>query len=628
MAEEINKVIFEIDVVDKDGVKSLDAIAASTRKLNQERRALDLSTVEGQKKFEVLTGKINKNNDAVKALGTNLEKQRLNVGNYTDSIKDAASQINIAGVNVGELTTKISAFVNPLTVAATGVTALAAAYINSAAGAKELKTAQDNLKASTAELSNFLADSTGSGFFEKLSIGWSKFVIAFTSNTKEIQMQRKESVRIAQIELETLRDLEFEQKKAASTFKNAEREAESLRRVRDDQSLSYEERLNAIDGIENKLKESQNVRTSVVEKQIAALKSYAENVGAVKNGEIQDLEIKGLLLDKEAELADLREEVNGKFTEAVMSRRALLKEQSDSELANRQKLIDANAKEVVDFEALEKQRLESILENQAIRKEINQEETDQYLANAQAEFAAEDALILKDAEYTFESQKNAQARIAQTKSEEEAKQKARLDAAKQTFTALSGFFRKGSSEQKTFALASIGVDTAEAIASLTAASEQNPANGFTFGAAGIAQFATGLVRILANVGAAKSLLQGFAGGGLTGTRISPGMGIPVSRSNGDDMLATVKTGEVILNQSHQARLGGAATFARIGVPGFASSGITGGFETQAASTQASSMRMLSDIRSAFSQMKIVLPLDDFEIKQETKVQIQDTARVI
>jgi hypothetical protein len=69
------------------------------------------------------------------------------------------------------------------------------------------------------------------------------------------------------------------------------------------------------------------------------------------------------------------------------------------------------------------------------------------------------------------------------------------------------------------------------------------------------------------------LVEGFANGGLSGTRIGAGMGMPIRRSNGDNMLATIKTGEVILNQRQQSALGGSNTFKRIGVPGFANGGM-------------------------------------------------------
>jgi len=70
--------------------------------------------------------------------------------------------------------------------------------------------------------------------------------------------------------------------------------------------------------------------------------------------------------------------------------------------------------------------------------------------------------------------------------------------------------------------------------------------------------------------------QKFAKGGLVlgNGRINKGSNIP-TQNNGDNVLATVKTGEVILNESQQAMLGGYKTFASMGVPGFANGGVLG-----------------------------------------------------
>ena len=56
------------------------------------------------------------------------------------------------------------------------------------------------------------------------------------------------------------------------------------------------------------------------------------------------------------------------------------------------------------------------------------------------------------------------------------------------------------------ALVQIGIDTAQAISALTKNSEANPLNAVTGGIAGIAQFASGIARILANIAKAKQLL--------------------------------------------------------------------------------------------------------------------------
>lgn len=58
---------------------------------------------------------------------------------------------------------------------------------------------------------------------------------------------------------------------------------------------------------------------------------------------------------------------------------------------------------------------------------------------------------------------------------------------------------------------------------------------------------------------------------LSSGRITTPPNIP-TQPGGDNVLATVKVNEVILNEEQQRRLGGAPTFRRIGVPGFADGG--------------------------------------------------------
>ncbi len=63
-----------------------------------------------------------------------------------------------------------------------------------------------------------------------------------------------------------------------------------------------------------------------------------------------------------------------------------------------------------------------------------------------------------------------------------------------------------------------------------ATSEANPLNTLTFGGAGIAQYASGIVRILANVGQAMSILNSVpAGGSATPPSVSaPSSAAPMS----------------------------------------------------------------------------------------------------
>jgi len=78
--------------------------------------------------------------------------------------------------------------------------------------------------------------------------------------------------------------------------------------------------------------------------------------------------------------------------------------------------------------------------------------------------------------------------------------------------AFAGLAEEGSNEAKVLTLTGIALDTASAISSLMAVSEANPLNAVTFGGAGIAQYATGLARIIASVASAKQAMDGFAEG--------------------------------------------------------------------------------------------------------------------
>lgn len=121
-----------------------------------------------------------------------------------------------------------------------------------------------------------------------------------------------------------------------------------------------------------------------------------------------------------------------------------------------------------------------------------------------------------------------------------------------------------------------------------------------------------LAAITAGLGAAEIItiqtqpVPEFAHGGkvLSGKRIGSSDGISISRPNGDNLLATVKTGEVILNEAQQAALGGAQTFASIGVPGFATGGavldsVSNGVVSQRVNN---SFEQMNDLKNAFAAL--------------------------
>lgn len=122
--------------------------------------------------------------------------------------------------------------------------------------------------------------------------------------------------------------------------------------------------------------------------------------------------------------------------------------------------------------------------------------------------------------------------------------------------------KEAAKTRQKFAIIQTIINTAMAVMNSWANSKFPVAAAIAAGIAGAAQ-----IGIIA--------AQAFADGGkvLSGEKIRNKPNIRMR--NGDNVLATVRTGEVILNERQQARLGGAKTFRRIGVPGFASGGMVG-----------------------------------------------------
>ncbi len=126
--------------------------------------------------------------------------------------------------------------------------------------------------------------------------------------------------------------------------------------------------------------------------------------------------------------------------------------------------------------------------------------------------------------------------------------------------------KKQNERNKKIAIAQAVVNGALAITSILAAPTIDP-TGILKGI----QIAFAIATTAAQIAVIAS--QKFADGGkvLPNGKITATPNIP-TQPNGDNVLATVRTDEVILNKKQQAALGGDATFAAIGVPGFAKGG--------------------------------------------------------
>lgn len=288
-----------------------------------------------------------------------------------------------------------------------------------------------------------------------------------------------------------------------------------------------------IDAAENTLRESL-ARLKAVEKQFIEerkLDKLSEEERALK-----ELEAK---YQKEIDKAIELEKSKDKQIAATATEQRLalerLQEEALEELRQEQfqtrlereneRLAQKEADDLVAyFERLERQKEVEALVQEELKEEI--------LTQREEELAAIDAhfrqLIALAEHYGVDtSDLNKKWREKQDKvndkfdkKEEEKRKKKnerRLKAQAQMFTELGNLVSttldfvgaeesKHANFQKLITLTQIAFDTASAISSLSAASEANPTNSVTFGAAGAAQFIAGFARILANVAKAKQLL--------------------------------------------------------------------------------------------------------------------------
>ncbi len=133
--------------------------------------------------------------------------------------------------------------------------------------------------------------------------------------------------------------------------------------------------------------------------------------------------------------------------------------------------------------------------------------------------------------------------------------------------------KKQFERSKKIQIAQALVNGAMAITS-TLAARPGAADIIGLGAARAIQIAIAVATTAAQIATISSAK--YAGGGRVdhpgNGKINVASNIPV-QPNGDDVLATVKRGEVIMNEDQQRRAGGPEFFRRLGVPGFAMGGI-------------------------------------------------------
>lgn len=587
--------------------KSIKGLTLRNKELIKQRNEISTATVEGRAQIALINKEIDENSEIIRENSAAHEQQQKNIGNYASALDNLKPGLGSFVKGHSEMLaglTKGAAILGGVTAAAGAVFA---AYIKGERGARDFAKAQDLLSSATENSTNAFSDwideltggsEDGMGFLERLTFGALAYLDASLAATSFLQTQAKDA----------LRELEISRRFANAFYKDDERRAELNRRIRDDESRAFEERIRAAEQVDRFMKNAGDRQIIVMQAQIDKIKESTVNYDLNREAQLRVAEL-------EAEIADKREEITGKLTENTTAVLRLRQEYAELQRSVRLERYEEELQRQHEL-FLEQQvkRDEERKREEEIIKNFNKRIADDLKKRLDDEDKAQKK-ALKD--YEIIQKLRVQATVGGLAIVAKEQSAARIigntilqkDAIKETFI-----------NTRAAAMA--------AYKSLASIPIIGPALGAAAAAAAILYGGSQVAAIAGIQFANGGKVPGYAGGGLSGTKIQNHHGIPIQRSNGDNRLATVKTGEVILNEHHQRLLGGDKTFRAIGVPGFADGGITGSLATSSAARSVQDSIERREMLEALSAVRTVLVLQDFESAMEAKNTPINNAQVI
>jgi hypothetical protein len=288
------------------------------------------------------------------------------------------------------------------------------------------------------------------------------------------------------------------------------------------------------------------LETNLAEQKASEEKSYQARLEAEKAFLMQKLDLIQQSIDNEVFLDEAaknklilqREQLNAQLAQLENQQTSKVEEEADKQKAARQKAVE----DVFNNVSKGISAIGDLL-NAANDAELKRFETQ--IENRQNN--------IEDLEAQLENASGLQAAFLEASIEEEVRQQENLLAQKEAIE------KKAAKRNKAISIVQAIINTALGV-SQALATLPPPASFITAAITG----ALGAVQV------ATIAAQPLATGGIVGKHIT---GQRVNRDNGDNVLTTLKTGEVVLNKAQQARIGGAPALKRAGVRGFASGGV-------------------------------------------------------
>ena len=292
---------------------SLDALRLKLAQQTKERNGLNTSTAEGSARFKELQGSIAGLNQEISGFEEAGGDFRRNVGNYPDLLGAADSA-------TGGFISQLTGLINPMTAIVGGIGLLAASYLSTGRGTRDLARAQDRLSTAFNDVGNSIADllTGGQGFgvingalraMQRIFMGIgsvirSDIIVSIKESLREFELVQLASDKIAKVELKN---------------------AEIQRQIRDEERNSFKERREASEklfvSIETRKKE-----------QIATQEKLIRLTQQLLFFDEENLSLQTQLAQAQAEKADIEEEAAGFRSEQAMSAMSLAREESQASL--------------------------------------------------------------------------------------------------------------------------------------------------------------------------------------------------------------------------------------------------------------------------------------------------------
>ena len=411
---------------------SITEARESNKKLTSVRNELNLATDAGRKSLAEINAQIDSNNEFIKENVSQLEKQKTNVGNYKQDIIEALSPLGLFNKALEEGTSAGDALKVGLKNATNGMVGLtrsALSFVATPVGAvlatlvgalTLVKNAMNRSEESTNKITKIftifsgITDSLlkaleplGVFIIDNLVVGFelagkavegtlsavSKGLafLGFDDASKSVNnfnKEIKESVKASETMAIAEANLRKEQRKSEQVQLDFQKNAEKLRQIRDDESLTIAQRIKANEDLGILLKEQ-----SAEELRIAGIALEVANLRIQKEGETTEA------LEAQAEarlkISEINERITGQESEQLTNINSLRKEAIDNAKQAQQEAIKEQETQLKLFTLVSEQEADTIQERKKLIDDVLAKELSIIDAKQKAGLSADESEIMR-----------------------------------------------------------------------------------------------------------------------------------------------------------------------------------------------------------------------------------------